>query len=218
MGCRRQLVRLQFDAQTFSDNGSFFPHRIDICQQVELDIILVLDRFLQNLDCLLILLLNSDDNLCCVGNFLRILRTLQNLGRILFDLLNVMSQSRFALRCIHQFISVCVALCSEVDVQLVACRETGTAHSDDTRFLNHLQRCVLGDHFILFRLFLVRLDDDAVFLHFFNRTIYAGMKIRTGEACRLRNLGTLLHLISCLDNRCALHQKHLNVFHSIVSP
>ena len=157
--CTWKLAWFQFDTETFSYNGSFFTHRIDVRKQVSRDCRFICKKLVQLYNSIVMFLLNSDDCFVCSGDFHCILDTLDYLLRLSVKLLNVVSQSRFTLGSVNQNVSISI----EVSVQLNSGWESCSTHSDNTGCLNHFQRCSFRNLLIIFALFFIWFDDDSVF-------------------------------------------------------
>ena len=110
-----------------------------------------------------------------------------------------MTQSRFALCSIDKDISAL-----QIRSDLNARRESGAAHTYDTRLFYQGKLIILIFHFDRYKLFLllfVGSDNDPVFQDFFNYAVHTGKNIRskTSRRCDLR---TFFHFVPCLYNRC----------------
>ena len=104
-------------------------------------------------------------------------------------------------------------------IDLDKCRESCTALSENAGFLDHLKVGALSDLNVIFRLFIVRLDDDSVISYLNDLTGNAGVNINT-KTCRSSDELTSLYLVAYSNNRSTrlaystLLKQHLNVFHN----
>ena len=135
---------------------------------------LIFDCGAERVNRLFIFLLNSKNSFVSSGDVHTVFYTAHDLVALLFDLSNVMVQSRLTLCRIDQNVSMI-----QMRVKLDTCRESGSSHSNNSGRLHHLKRCTLRNLLILVRLFLVWPDYNPVFLNLFYHTVYTGENIRS---------------------------------------
>ena len=118
------------------------------------------------------LLFNGDYTLSSIGHLHTVINTPHGFFRLFHNLLHVMLQQRFTLRCIHQNISAL-----QVDIQLHSCGESCTAHSHNSCGFNQIKSILALNLYVIITLFLGSLDDDRLLGNFFYHTIHTGMHI-----------------------------------------
>ena len=153
------------------------------------DIVFVLDRLSEKLDCFLVLLLNSNNSFCCIGYLHAVFQSADCNICFLFNLLDIVAKSRFAFCSIYQDIPAV-----KVRSNLHASWESCAAHTYDSGFLNHLKLAAFLNRYKLIFLLFIRLDDDSVFQDLFHHAVDAGKDV-SAKSCRSCNQGTFFYLI-----------------------
>ena len=219
--CRRKLGGKKVDPQTLSYYCTLLAHRVDVCQEVHGDVRLVFQRRIQMLDGVVMFLLNCEDRLVCMSDLHTVFHAADHFIRLLYQLLDIVLQSRLTLCSIDQDIAVIqlkvcrklrvdlrIQLCQrclrQIDIQLYACGESGSAHSNDSCRLDHIQLggiCRYVDRYKLVRLLSRRLDDDPVVCDVHNLTIDTGEDI-CSQSRRCCDEGTFFYVIPNLYTWC----------------
>ena len=213
--CRgRKLGGKKVDSQTLSYYRTFLAHRVDVRQEVHGDVCLVFESRIQMLDSVVMFLLNCEDRLVCMSDLHTVFHAADHFIRLLYQLLNVVLQSRLALCSIDQDIAVIqlevcrklrvdlrIQLCQrclrQIDIKLYACGESGSAHSNDSCCFDHIQLggiCRYVDRYKLVRLLSRRLNDDPVVCDVRDLTIDTGEDIRS-QSCRCCDERTFFYVI-----------------------